>query len=188
MEQGKKMVLSSCGCIYCTKCVQASTQKGCVVCKAGPGKVLPIGKSLPQPVLEMFNRNEESMSKINKRTEFGNRHFKRCLKINTEMEKKLMEKLKAEEQDRLRIKQELKLLEGKIHEKKSCVDKLEKAVATMNIGDKNPKFNASFETPLPNGRRSADRDIRKDEFELGGRKGSDRNSRTNRFGMGDRLF
>merc|ERR1711915_846007 len=94
MEQGKKMVLSSCGCIFCTKCVQASTQKGCVVCKAGPGKVLPIGKSLPQPVLEMFNRNEESMSKINK-----------------EMEKKLMEKLKAEEQDRQRLKQEVKFLE-----------------------------------------------------------------------------
>merc|ERR1719228_2128406 len=74
----QKMFLVSCGCMFCSRCVQGSTQGNCAACGRSSAKVLPIGSSLPQTVREMFNRNEESMAKINKRLEFRQTHFKRC--------------------------------------------------------------------------------------------------------------
>ena len=111
-QSGKRMFMSSCGCIYCMRCVQASTQAGCVTCSAGPGKVLPIGKNLPQQVVEMFNRNEESLSKINKRSSFQNLHFNRCLKLLSGMERTLADQVRAEEREAKHRLQEMKMLRG----------------------------------------------------------------------------
>ena len=142
--------MSSCGYIYCMRCVQASTQAGCVTCSAGPGKVLPIGKNLPQQVVEMFNRNEESLSKINKRSSFQNLHFNRCLKLLTSMERSLADQVRAEEREaKLRL-QEMKMLEDKIREKQSKVDKLEAALNSLNIS-KSPVHTKFFTSP-PTGR------------------------------------
>ena len=142
--------MSSCGCIYCMRCVQASTQAGCITCKAGPGKVLPIGKNLPQQVVEMFNRNEESLSKINKRSSFQNLHFNRCLKLLMSAEQTMSQQVRAEEKEAKRRYQEMKLLEDKIREKQAKVDKLEAALNSLNISD-SPARMEHFTSP-PGGR------------------------------------
>merc|ERR1712098_441474 len=128
--------MSSCGCIYCMRCVQSSTQAGCITCKAGPGKVLPIGKNLPQQVVEMFNRNEESLSKINKRSSFQNLHFNRCIKLLSNTEQSMSEQIRAEERESKRRHHEMKLLEEKIREKQSKVEKLESALNSLNISNR----------------------------------------------------
>ena len=156
LQAGKRMFMSSCGCIYCMRCVQASTQAGCVTCNAGPGKVLPIGKNFPQQVVEMFNRNEESLSKINKRSSFQNLHFNRCLKLLAGMERTLTDQVRAEEREvKLRL-QEMKMLEDKIREKQSKVDKLEAAMNSMNIS--NSPVHTDFFTSLPAGRQRSGRE------------------------------
>ena len=132
-QPSKRMFLSSCGCIYCTRCVQASTQAGCVTCSAAPGKVLPIGKNLPQQVVEMFNRNEESLAKINKRSSFQSLHYNRCLKLLSGLERGLAEQIKAEEREAKNRKQEMKMMEERIREKQTVVDRLESALSSLNI-------------------------------------------------------
>ena len=132
-QANKKMFMSSCGCIYCTRCVQASTQSGCVTCRAAPGKVLPIGKNLPQQVVEMFNRNEESLAKINKRSNFQNLHYNRCLKLLTGIERGLAEQIRAEEREAQHSQQEMKMMEERIRVKQAQVDKLESALNSLSI-------------------------------------------------------
>ena len=76
------MFLTSCGCVYCQNCVKECTQAGCFACKGTESpRVLSIGSKMPQSVMEMFNKNEESMSKINKRTEFQSQQYARCLQL-----------------------------------------------------------------------------------------------------------
>merc|ERR1719228_1911473 len=149
-QTGKRMLMSSCGCIYCMRCVQASTQGGCNTCKAGPGKVLPIGKTLPQQVVEMFNRNEESLSKINKRSSFQNLHYNRCIKLLSGMERSMAEQIRVEEREAKHMQQEVKMLEEKIREKKSKVDKLESALNILNIS--NSHVHMEFFSSPPTGR------------------------------------
>ena len=153
-QPSKKMFMSSCGCIYCMRCVQASTQAGCVTCSAAPGKVLPIGKNLPQQVVEMFNRNEESLSKINKRSSFQNLHFNRCLKLLTGMERALAEQIRAEEREAKHRQQEMKVMEERIREKQAKVDKLEAALNSLNIS--NSPVHMDFFSP-PAGRQRSGR-------------------------------
>ena len=165
--------MSSCGCIYCMRCVQASTQAGCVTCNAGPGKVLPIGKNLPQQVVEMFNRNEESLSKINKRSSFQNLHFNRCLKLLASMERTMADQIRAEEKEVKHRLQEMKMLEVKIREKQSKVDKLEAALNSLNIS--NSPVHTEFFTSPPAGRQRSGREEGASELGLG-------------LGGGERLF
>ena len=47
----------------------------------------------------MFNRSEESLTKINKRSNFQTLHFNRCLKLLTGMERILTEQMRAEERE-----------------------------------------------------------------------------------------
>ena len=115
------------------KCYKLPTRQ---CCRAAPGKVLPIGKTLPisktlpQQVMEMFNRNEESLTKINKRSSFKTLHFNRCLKLLTGMERTLM---KAEEKEAKHRQLQMKVMEERIREKQAQVDKLESALNSLNI-------------------------------------------------------
>ena len=147
-QANKNTFMSSCGCIYCTRCVQASTQSGCVTCRAAPGKVLPIGKNLPQQVMEMFNRNEESLTKINKRNSFQTLHFNRCLKLLTGMERSLTEQLRAEEMEAKHRQQQMKVMEERIREKQAQVDKLESALNSLNIS-RSPVHMQFTSPPVP---------------------------------------
>merc|ERR1719228_727102 len=165
-QTGKRMLMSSCGCIYCMRCDQASTQGSCTTCKAGPGKVLPIGKTLPQQVMEMFNRNEESLSKINKRSSFQNLHYNRCMKLLSGMEKSMAEQIRVEEREAKHMQQEVKMLEEKIREKKSKVDKLESALHSLNIS--NSPAHMEFFSPPPAGRHKSGRERAGEGIGLGG--------------------
>jgi hypothetical protein len=101
--------------------------------RQGPpiGKTLPISKkTLPQQVIEMFNRNEESLIKINKRSSVQTLHFNRCLKLLTEMERTLM---RAEEREAKHRQQQMKVMEERIIEKQAQVDKLESPLNSLNI-------------------------------------------------------
>eukprot|EP00092_Neocalanus_flemingeri_P000304 GFUD01000324.1.p2 GENE.GFUD01000324.1~~GFUD01000324.1.p2 ORF type:complete len:195 (-),score=80.51 GFUD01000324.1:90-674(-) len=155
-QAGKRMFLSSCGCIYCMRCVQASTQAGCITCRAAPGKVLPIGKNLPQQVVEMFNRNEESLAKINKRSSFQNRHYNRCLKLLTEAEKGLAEQINAEEREARKRQVEMKMMNEKIREKQMQVDRLESALLSLKITSS--PVNMDYITSLPVPRHRCERE------------------------------
>ena len=150
------MFLSSCGCIYCTRCVQASTQSGCVTCGAAPGKVLPIGKNLPQQVVEMFNRNEESLAKINKRSSFQTLHYNRCLKVLNGAERSLGEQIRTEEREAKNRQQELKMMEERIREKQAQVDRLESALSSLNIASS--PVNMEFMTSPPAARHRSGRE------------------------------
>ena len=71
----------------------------------------------------MFNRSEESLTKINKRSNFQTLHFNRCLKLLTGMERILTEQMRAEEREA-----KLKMMEERIREKQAQVDNLESAL------------------------------------------------------------
>ena len=47
--------------------------------------------------METFNRNQESLTKINNRSNFQTLHFNRCLKLLIGMERILTEQMMAEE-------------------------------------------------------------------------------------------
>ena len=76
----------------------------------------------------MFNRSEESLTKINKRSNFQTLHFNRCLKLLTGMERILTEQMRAEERE-----SKLKMMEERIREKQAQVDNLESALNILNI-------------------------------------------------------
>ena len=76
----------------------------------------------------MFNRSEESLTKINKRSNFQTLHFNRCLKLLTGMERILTEQMRAEEREA-----KLKMMEERIREKQAQVDNLESALNILNI-------------------------------------------------------
>merc|ERR1719233_2779820 len=112
--------------------------------------------NLPQPVVEMFNRNEESLSKINKRSSFQNLHLIRCLKLLAGLERTLTDQVRAEEREVKQRLQEMKMLEDKIREKQSKVDKLEAALNSMNIS--NSPVHTGFFTSPPAGRQRSGRE------------------------------
>ena len=121
--------------MFYNKCVQASIQtQPCVICGQPGGKVLPIGSSLPQTLMEMFNKNQESMAKINKRLEFQDTHVKRCLTILSANEQKLLKKKKSLDELKENLKRELAEIENKIREKEISVKRLSSAVDSLRLG------------------------------------------------------
>ena len=76
----------------------------------------------------MFNRSEESLTKINKRSNFQTLHFNRCLKLLTGIERILTEQMRAEEREA-----KLNMMEERIREKQAQVDNLESALNILNI-------------------------------------------------------
>ena len=93
-KESVNMYMSSCGCLYCSRCVHSTTSSGCSVCGAkSKVKVLPIGKNLPQSIMEMFNRTETSLGKMHRRMEFQNLHFERTLRLLQKKRKNFLGKL-----------------------------------------------------------------------------------------------
>ena len=123
-----KMFVSSCGCLFCSRCVQSCTSSGCSVCGTkSKVKVLPVGKNLPQSIMEMFNKSETSLTKMNKRMEFQTHHFQRACIVLRKKRKFLMEKLqnvKCSQSKTLSRKEALKKLEAKLKHRKSSVSRL----------------------------------------------------------------
>ena len=84
----RRMVITSCGCIFCIDCSGPATQAGCVSCGAKGIKTLSLGKDLPPHVMELFNSNVNSLAKVIKRKAFKNRQFEKTAKLMMDFENK----------------------------------------------------------------------------------------------------
>ena len=73
----KKMMITSCGCIFCIDCSGPATQADCVSCGAKVIKTLSLGRDLPPHVMELFTSNVNSLAKVGKRQAFKNRQFEK---------------------------------------------------------------------------------------------------------------
>ena len=91
-----RMVITSCGCIFCLGCSGPATKAGCVSCGARTAKTLPLGKSLPPQVMDMFSSNIGSLGKLNKRTLFQSRQFDKTTKLMMKMESEKMTRMREE--------------------------------------------------------------------------------------------
>ena len=65
-------------------------------CGARTAKTLPLGKSLPPQVMDMFNSNLGSLGKLNKRTLFQSRQFDKTTKLMMKMESEKMTRMREE--------------------------------------------------------------------------------------------
>ena len=117
------------------RCVKSCQSSGCSVCGSkSKVKVMPIGKNLPQPLMEMFNSTETSLSKMNKRIEFQNLHFDRTLKLRRKKRKNLLEKchlFKSPLSRRIKRKEALKKMEVKLKHKKAAMSRMNKTKMTL---------------------------------------------------------
>ena len=71
------MMITSCGCIFCSDLSGPATQAGCVSCGAKGTKTLTLGRDLPPHVMELFTSNVNSLAKVGKRQAFKNRQFEK---------------------------------------------------------------------------------------------------------------
>ena len=93
-----RLHLTSCGHTFCRSwstlslshsinnycCSQCQTVgQPCYVCNQPAQRLLPIGNSLPQQAKEMFNRNEETLKKLQDRLSFQQLHFNLFLEVLT---------------------------------------------------------------------------------------------------------
>ena len=92
----KRMMITSCGCIFCIDCSGPATQAGCVSCGAKGIKTLPLGKDLPPHVMELFSNNVNSLVKVGKRQAFKNRQFDKTAQLTIDKDKKEEEKFREE--------------------------------------------------------------------------------------------
>ena len=122
-----RMVITSCGCIFCVSCSGPATQAGCVSCGARTAKTLPLGKSLPPQVMEMFNSNLGSLGKLNKRNMFQSRQIDKTAKLMMNMEKKRIAKITEEAGPEVidELDKELERLQGQLREFEAENERLE---------------------------------------------------------------
>ena len=138
-----KMMISSCGCIVCTECITGNNSDRCTICRSRNPKQLIINKHLPQNVMEMFNQNDTSLTKINRRLQFQNEQFERTNKLLD----KLLEEAEAElkQQEELE-RQEAPLmaeLDQKIEEKRRNCARLEEELKALKLQCKKDKKHAN---------------------------------------------
>jgi len=123
----RPMFLVSCGCIYCQQCAQSCAANGCRTCGAGPGSVLPIGRSLPPHVMEMFNGISESLVKLDRRLKFQSRHYDRSVKLVMKQRKEVEAKLEMERRAAEDRQRELQSLKEQIRMKRASIQRLDEA-------------------------------------------------------------
>ena len=118
-----RMVITSCGCIFCLGCSGPATKAGCVSCGARTAKTLPLGKSLPPQVMDMFNSNIGSLGKFNKRNMFQSRQFDKTTKLMMNIERKKIAMMREEDCPEVLsdLDRELERLQGQLREVKPTV-------------------------------------------------------------------
>ena len=130
-----KMLVSNCGCFFCSRCAKSCSSSGCFVCGSkSKVKVVPIGKNLPQNLLEMFNNTETSISKMHKRMAFQNLHFERALKLRWKKRKNFIEKLHnfdSSQAKRFKRTEALKKMEAKLKHKKAVMSRMNKTKISL---------------------------------------------------------
>merc|ERR1712012_1043269 len=114
-------------------------------------KVLPIGKNLPQSIMEMFNRTETSLGKMHRRMEFQNLHFERTLKLLRKKRKNFLGKFhnfKSSQSRRIKRRNALKKVETKLKHKKATMQRKMKAKVSLE-SKRNQMLNFSGMSNLP---------------------------------------
>ena len=146
-----RMVITSCGCIFCVSCSVPATKDGCVSCGARNVKTLPLGKSLPPQVMDMFNSNLSSLGKLNKRTLFQGRQFEKTAKLMMNMEKKRIAKTREEAGPEVirDLDKELERIRGKIKEAKAEFVRLEARLSQNKGSQQRSGVPATPHNPIP---------------------------------------
>ena len=149
-----RMVITSCGCIFCVSCSVPATKDGCVSCGAKNVKTLPLGKNLPPQVMDMFNSNLSSIGKLNKRSLFQSRQFDKTAKLMMNMEKKRIAKTREEAGPEVirDLDKELERIRGKIKEAKAEFVRLEARLSQNKGSQQRSGVPATPHNPIP-GRR-----------------------------------
>ena len=150
-----RMVITSCGCIFCLSCSGPATQAGCVSCGARTAKTLPLGKSLPPQVMEMFNSNLGSLGKLNKRNLFQSRQIDKTAKLMMNMEKKRIAKITEEAGPEVidELDKELERLQGQLRESEAENERLEARMSQKRGSQQRSAVPVTPHNPIP-GRRS----------------------------------
>ena len=119
-----RMVITSCGCIFCLSCSGPATQAGCVSCGARSAKILPLGKSLPPQVMEMFNSNINSLGKLPKRSMFQTRQFDKVTKLMRNLESEGKAKIKKDVDVIRDLDKEMERLQRQFREAEAEIERL----------------------------------------------------------------
>ena len=129
-----RMVITSCGCIFCLGCSGPATKAGCVSCGARTAKTLPLGKNLPPQVMDMFNSNNNSLGKFNKRTMFQSRQFDKTTKLMMNMERKKIAIMKEEDGPEVLsdLDRELERLQGQLREAEAKNERMDARLSHKN--------------------------------------------------------
>ena len=112
----RRMVITSCGCIFCIDCPGPATQAGCVSCGAKGTKTLPLGRDLPPHVMELFSNNVNSLVKVGKRQAFKNRQFEKTTQLVMDKDKKEEDKLREEKAAVRGVDKELDMMRRQLRE------------------------------------------------------------------------
>ena len=129
-----KMMISTCRCIYCIKCSVMSTENGCIGCGAPKTcvKLYPIGKNLPQDIMEMFNNSDTSLLKLERRIVFQNGHYQRNKMMLDKIATHHVSRVRKEQDvDRKKIFMEINELEKRSRSKKENLAKLENEIIRL---------------------------------------------------------
>jgi len=137
-----KMMISSCRCIYCIDCSIKSTENGCKGCGKPHVKLFPIGKNLPQDIMEMFNNSDTSLLKLEKRMVFQNGHYQRNTKMLDKIATHHVSRMRKEKDaERKKILMDINEIEKRSRSKKEKMAKLENDLMRLKAIAKSKNVN-----------------------------------------------
>ena len=122
---------------------------------------MPLGKSLPPQVMEMFNSNLGSLGKLNKRNMFQSRQIDKTAKLMMNMEKKRIAKITEEAGPEVidELDKELERLQGQLRESEAENERLEARISQQRGSQQRSAVPVTPHNPIP-GRRSFDKPLR----------------------------
>ena len=103
----------------------------CHVCNQPAQRLLPIGNSLPQQAKEMFNRNEETLKKLQDRLSFQQLHLNIFLEVLTRKASELKIRITSKSKHLADKMQELNAVNQSIEKKGLRLKQLEETVERM---------------------------------------------------------
>jgi len=124
-----RLHLTSCGHTFCSQC--QTVGQPCYVCNQPAQRLLPIGNSLPQQAKEMFNRNEETLKKLQDRLHFQQLHLNIFLEVLTRKTLELKNRITSKSKHLAAQMQELDAVNQSIEKKGLRLKQLEETVERM---------------------------------------------------------
>lgn len=134
LSSGLRMVMTSCGHLFCYSCGQAATQPCCFVCRHPAPRALPMDNSLPQKYKEMFNSTEETLAKMKHRLAFQKSQVEIGLGITRRREEAAGRKMEEKRREVGARRQEVVEVTKKVEEARMRVEKLKRGVQQLGQG------------------------------------------------------